>query len=119
MDDSKPFLKEMISVSGLSGYEAPIKKIIENKWKSLTDSLSVSKLGSLHGLKQGTNPGKNSIMISTHMDAIGLIVTAVRDGFIHITSIGGVDPRVLPGQLVTVHGRQELDGIVVMTPAHC
>jgi len=119
MDEMKPFLKEMISISGLSGYESPIRKIIEKKWHPLTDSLSKSNLGSLHGLKQGTSPGKNCIMISTHMDAIGLIVTGVRDGFIHITSIGGVDPRVLPGQLVKVHGREELDGIVLMPPAHC
>ncbi len=119
MDDMKTFLKEMISVSGLSGYESPIRKIIEKKWQPLTDSLTKSKLGSLHGLKQGINPGKNSIMISTHMDAIGLIVTGVKDGFIHVTSIGGVDPRVLPGQLVKVHGREDLDGVVVMPPAHC
>ncbi len=119
MADMKSFFKEILSVSGLSGYEAPVRKIIEKKWHSLTDTLTVSNLGSLHGLKQGTNPGKNSIMISTHMDAIGLIVTGVKDGFIKVTSIGGVDPRVLPGQLVKVHGREALDGIVVMPPSHC
>lgn len=119
MDDLKPFFKEMISVSGLSGYEAPVREIIEEKWKPLTDSLSVSKLGSLHGIKNGTDQGKNSVMIATHMDAIGLIATGVKDGFIHVTSVGGVDPRVLPGQLVKVHGQEELDGIIVMPPSHC
>ena len=30
--------------------------------------------------------------------------------------MGGLDARVLPGQLVTVHGRQDLPGIIVQTP---
>ena len=119
MVDMKPFLKDMLSVSGLSGYEAPIRKIIEKKWKPLTDSMSVSNLGSLHGTKKGVVPGKNNVLIATHMDGIGLMATGVKDGFIKISPIGGVDPRVLPGQLVKVHGREELDGIIVIPPAHC
>ncbi|MGE5223957.1 MAG: M20/M25/M40 family metallo-hydrolase, partial [Omnitrophica WOR_2 bacterium] len=40
----------------------------------------------------------------------------VEAGFLHFTDIGGVDPRVLPGQPVTVYGREELPGIVVQPP---
>ena len=50
------------------------------------------------------------------MDAIGLMVNAIIDGFLRVTSVGGVDARVLPGQLVTVHGRQDLPGMIVSTP---
>ena len=32
--------------------------------------------------------------------------------------IGGIDPRVLPGQIVTVHGRRDLPGVIVQPPAH-
>jgi endoglucanase len=52
------------------------------------------------------------------MDAIGLMVTAVSGEFLRVTEIGGLDPRVLPGQLVTVHGREELPGVIVQPPAH-
>jgi endoglucanase len=51
------------------------------------------------------------------MDAIGLMVTRVVDGFLHVTAIGGIDPRVLPGQAVTVHGREDLPGIIVQPPS--
>jgi endoglucanase len=51
------------------------------------------------------------------MDAIGLMVNAIQDGFIRVTPIGGVDARVLPGQMVTVHGRRDLPGMIVPTPA--
>jgi putative aminopeptidase FrvX len=52
------------------------------------------------------------------MDAIGLMVTGLLDGFLRLTRVGGLDPRVLPGQLVTVHGREDLPGIIVQPPAH-
>jgi len=118
MNELLPFLKSMLSASGLSGQEAPIRAIIEAAWEPLTDELSVSRLGSLHGLKRGLAPEpRPSILLAAHMDAIGLIVSAVVGDFLRLTDIGGLDPRVLPGQLVTVHGRQDLPGVIVHPPA--
>ncbi|RPI88413.1 MAG: M42 family peptidase [Chloroflexi bacterium] len=117
MTELLPFLKKLISAPGLSGYEAPIRSLIKEEWEPLTDELSTSRLGSLHALHKGTGKEpKNSILLAAHMDAIGLMVTRVVQGFLYVTSIGGVDPRVLPGQLVTVHGREDLPGLVVPTP---
>jgi endoglucanase len=55
-------------------------------------------------------------MIATHMDAIGLLVTQVVDGFIHVDEIGGIDARILPGTPVIVHAQQDLPGVVVIPP---
>lgn len=94
------------------------------------DEISRSRLGSIHGLKKGT-PTKSSIksdkslrpsvLIATHMDAIGLMVVRIVDGFLYVTDIGGVDPRVLPGTPVMVHATksgEELYGVIVMPPAN-
>lgn len=108
-----PFLKELISVSGLSGHEAAVRRLIEQAWAPLTHELSTSRLGSLHGLRRGSgSEPRPSILLSAHMDAIGLMVTAIVDGYLRVTSVGGIDARVLPGQLVTVHGREELPGVI-------
>jgi endoglucanase len=48
------------------------------------------------------------------MDAIGLMVTQVVDGLLRVTSVGGIDARVLPGTQVTVHGKRHLPGVVAM-----
>ncbi len=94
-------------------------RLIEKEWQPLTDELSLSRLGSLHGLKRGSAPKpRPSVMVAAHMDAIGLIVTNINGEFLHIAEIGGVDIRVLPGQAVTVHGTSELPGIIVQPPAH-
>ncbi|MEP7135491.1 MAG: M42 family metallopeptidase [Chloroflexota bacterium] len=120
MTDILPFLKSIISVSGVSGYEAPVANLIAEKWRPLVDEVSTSRVGSLHGLKKGSGKGKRpAIMIATHMDAIGMMVSKVSDGFLHITKVGGIDVRVLPGAQVTVHANsgEELPGVIAMPSA--
>ncbi|MEW6716570.1 MAG: M42 family peptidase [Chloroflexota bacterium] len=117
MTDFTPFLKELISAPGLSGHESPVCDLIANQWKPLVEKLSLSPLGSLHGFRRGEAPDpRSSVLISAHMDAIGLMVKGLEEEFLRLTSVGGVDARVLPGQLVTVHGRQDIPGVVVMPP---
>ena len=114
MIELTPFLKQLISLPGLSAYEEPARQVIAEAWRPLVDEISVSRLGSLHGLKRGRGPDpRPRILFSAHMDAIGLMVTTLVDGFLRVTEIGGIDPRILPGQLVTVHGRRDLPAIVV------
>ena len=121
MADILPFLKSLISVSGLSGHETPVADLITEKWRPLVDELSLSRVGSLHGLKKGRGQEpRPSLMIATHMDAIGMRVSKIVDGFLHITNVGGIDVRVLPGAAVTIHAsgsEEELPGVVLMPPA--
>lgn len=113
------FLNSLLTSPGLSGHEGPVRELIEPAWRPVTDEISISRLGSLHGLKKGSAPEpRPTILIAAHMDAIGLMVTSIADGFLRVTEVGGLDARVLPGQLVTVHGRQDLPGVIVQPPAH-
>ena len=124
MTDILPFLKSIISVAGLSGFETPVANLIEKKWTPLVDELSRSKLGSIHGLKKGSvskSKLRPSVLIAAHMDAIGLMVSRIVDGFLYVTQIGGIDSRVLPGTPVAVHASgsgEELYGVIVMPPAN-
>jgi tetrahedral aminopeptidase len=125
MPELASFLKSLLSAPGLSGYETPVAKLIEEKWHPLLDEITTSRLGSLHGLKKGAAAaGKGpSVLVAAHMDAIGLMVTHVVDGgLLHVTAIGGIDARVLPGTPVTVYATggdasQELFGIIIQPPA--
>ncbi len=117
MTDLLTLLKKMLSTSGLSGFEGPVREIIEEAWRPLTDEMTVSKLGSLHGLKKGQGEPRRRVLISAHMDAIGMMVTGIVDGLLRVTQIGGIDHRILPGQPVMVHGREDLPGLVVQPPS--
>jgi putative aminopeptidase FrvX len=113
----KDFLKEIISLPGISGYEAPVREAIAKHWEPLVDEMQVNRLGSLEALKhgRGTEP-RHSILLAGHMDAVGLIVTQVTGRFLRITDVNGVDQRVMPGQPVIVHGRKDLRGVVMQPP---
>lgn len=124
MADFKPFLKQMLSLPGLTAHEAPVREVIAENWKPLVDELTVSRMGSLHGLKRGTAPladpsaPRPKILLAAHMDAIGLIVTGISEGgLLRFFRVGGVDPRILPGTPVTVHARGGgLPAVVVQPP---
>lgn len=117
MEQMQTFLKEMLTAPGISGYENPVSTIIKKQWEPLTDEIHTSRTGSLHALRKASSPGEHpSLMVTAHMDAIGLMVKEIREGLLLITQIGGIDPRVLPGQLVTVHGEKDYAGVVQMLP---
>lgn len=119
MIETLTFLKDMISLPGLSGYEGPIRQVIARAWQPLVDELSTSRLGSLQALRRGSGPEpRPALLFAAHMDAIGMMVTGVIEGFLRVTSIGGLDARVLPGQVVTVHGRRSLTGVIAMPGAN-
>lgn len=117
--DIRPFLEALMSAAGLSGHEAPVAEIIRERWMPLVDEISTSRLGSLQGLKRGTGGSRApAIIVATHMDAIGLIVTHVSDDVVQFDQIGGVDPRILPGTPVIVHAKRKLPGVVAAPPMH-
>ena len=119
MTEITPFLKQLISVPGLSGYEAPVRDLIEQEWRLLCDEIHLSRLGNLQALRRGAGPEpRPSLLIAAHMDAIGMLVSGQVGEFLRLAAIGGIDPRILPGQLVTVHGKRELPGVIVQPPLH-
>ena len=118
MTDISPFLQSLLSTAGLSGHESPAADLIHARWQTLADETHLSRLGSIHALKRGTGPEpRPRLLISAHMDAIGMMVAGYEDGFLRLTQIGGIDTRLLPGQPVTIHARQPIQGLIVARPS--
>jgi len=117
MEHRKAFLKTLISLPGLPGYEEPVREVIASAWKPLVDEMHISPLGSLHALKRGSGEEpRQRILFMAHMDAVGLMVTRIVNGFLRIEAYG-IDARILPAQQVIVHGRQPLPGVIVQPSA--
>jgi endoglucanase len=111
-------VKDLLRAPGLSAFEAPVREVVAAAWKPYAPKQTVSRLGSLHALQSGT--GRNNrpkILLAAHMDMVGLMVTQVAGGFCRITEIGGLDARILPGQAVVIHGREDVPAAVVLPPA--
>ena len=114
-----PFLRDLSETAGVSGYEEGMRELVIRQFGQFADEVRTDKLGNVIALKRGdTRSPHPCIMLAGHMDEIGLMVTQLKEGFLHFTSVGGIDPRVLLGQEVIVHGRRDLRGIIGMRPPH-
>ena len=118
----KEILKELAEASGISGYElAGAADVAARHLKQFSDEVSTDKFGSVIALKRGEQSGdmRDKILLAAHLDEIGLMVTKIEDGgFIRVTSIGGVDTGILPGQAVSVLGKEVLKGVIGAKPPH-
>ena len=117
--DIVPLVKRLSEANGVSGYEHEVRQIVQEEFGRLADQVRTDALGNVIALKRGTGPDpRPAILIATHMDEIGLIVSDLEEGFLHFQQVGGYDDRVLLGQEVLVHGRRTLPGIIGARPPH-
>jgi len=91
-------IQKLVEIHSPSGYESAIREAIRAEISPLVDEVRVDALGNLIARKgSGGSQGKK-VMLSAHMDEIGLIVTHVdENGFARFTTLGGVRARNLPG----------------------
>lgn len=117
--ETKEFLKRMVEATGVSGYEDSVGTVIRDVMAAHADEVTVDTLGNVIALKRGEGENRPKVMLASHMDEIGLMITKIEEkGFLRFTSIGGVDQRTLVAQEVRVHGRRDLLGIIGMKPPH-
>ncbi len=110
------FLREVIAQPGLTGHEGPVARLIADKFRPLCDEVYITSTNSVIARKKGNGP---KVMFAAHLDEIGLMVTKVeKDGSLRMGSVGGVDPRILPGMRVTVLGKETLLGVVGAKAPH-
>jgi tetrahedral aminopeptidase len=109
----KELIKKLVEATGPSGFEGNIRGILRSEIESYADEIRVDNLGNLIARKgQKTDNGKR-IMISGHMDEIGVMVTHIdENGFLRFTNIGGVNPFTCIGSRVRfMDGRVGVIGV--------
>ncbi|MBQ4159297.1 MAG: M20/M25/M40 family metallo-hydrolase [Clostridia bacterium] len=115
----KSELKKLSASVGVSGFEQELAKEIAALFAPYVDEVRIDALGSVIAHKRAEQPNAIKVMLDAHMDEIGLMVTEIDEkGFLKFTTVGGVDERILPSALVTVHGKQKLTGVIGVKPPH-
>lgn len=103
------FLKEICEIVSPSGFEQEIRKVIINHIKDHADNIWIDAMGNIIAVKKGKEKGK--LMISAHMDEIGLMIKHIdKNGFLRFAPIGGWNPQILPAQRVLI---RTLNGNIV------
>ncbi|MHC1771454.1 MAG: M42 family metallopeptidase [Flexilinea sp.] len=97
----KNLLNNLTQTFGPSGYENEIRGLIQNEIESCVDEMYVDALGNLIARKGKLKDGGKRIMISAHMDELGVMVSHIdENGFVYIAFIGGINPLTCFGSRV-------------------
>lgn len=105
-------LERLCTCTAPSGFESPAAAVAAELLRPLVDEVSIDRMGNVLGVRRSKTPGAPKLLLDAHLDEIGLIVTGVEDGFLRFRSIGGVDPRMLPGRELMVLTDPPLRGLV-------
>lgn len=97
----KSLIKKLVETVGPSGYESKIREVVRAEVEKYADEIRVDSMGNLIVKKGEKKEGGLKVMLSAHIDEIGVMVTHVdKNGFARFTTIGGVRPHTCYGSRV-------------------
>lgn len=104
-------LRDLCLINGISGDEDKVRDYIISKISDKCE-YNVDNLGNIIAFKKGRKTPQNKVLLSAHMDEVGLIVKYINDdGSLKVDNVGGIDPRVVFGRQVIV-GKNNITGVV-------
>lgn len=110
------FLRGAVALPGLSGAEGPVAEYIAAAFRPYCDEVRIDRLNNVIAHIRGEGP---KVLFAAHLDEIGLMAVKIEeDGALRLGNVGGVDPRILPGMRVKVHGREEMMGVIGAKAPH-
>ena len=112
-------LKDISTYPGVSGHEGRLAGYIVQMFEKYCSNVEIDKFYSVIGIKKGNFDVGKKVMVTAHLDEIGLMVKSIDEkGFVRISNIGGVDSKVLLVQEVVIHGRRDIFGVIGAKPPH-
>ena len=113
--DTKELCFLLSGKNGTSGDEAEACKYAKELLSEYMPA-EIDRLGNVVGTlgDKGTH-----ILLDAHIDQIGLVVRHIDEkGYLLVDKVGGPDLRVLTGAEITVHGKEDLFGVISSVPPH-
>ena len=118
MSEMVTLLQTLSNCPGISGNESAVRQSLRAFLVDHVDELHVDALGNLIALKKGTGASALRVLVSAHMDEVGfMVVDHTAEGNLRVESVGGVNPQVLPGLLVSV-GQDAIPGVIGIRAIH-
>lgn len=110
-------IKKLCEISGISGRETLVANEIVKQIKPIADSYHIDNLGNVIAFKKGKSTPKNKILLSAHMDEVGMFLTDItKEGHLRFATVGGVNPKVIIGRRVLVNGK--IQGVIGTKAIH-
>ncbi len=105
MDDVERLLEEITNASGPTGFEGPVRSIMQRELSPLCDEMETDGIGSLIG-RLGEVSDRPRVMMAAHMDEVGLMVRFITaEGYIKFQTLGGWLDQALINQRWVIQTR--------------
>ena len=106
---------------GPTGFENEVADAIIEQLGDDCDKIVKDTFGNVYALVSGEGQApRDRVMISSHMDEVGFMITAIDDdGYIKFANLGGIDPKVLYGkQVVLGNEKAKINGVIAAKAIH-
>ncbi|MBR2354165.1 MAG: hypothetical protein IKA76_06680 [Clostridia bacterium] len=118
-DELKNTIISLCSVMSVSGYESHYADALRQRIAPYFDEHRTDAVGNHLFVRRCGREQAPLVMIDTHYDEIGMLVTDhLEGGFLRFTSVGGLSPSVLQGADVVIYGKKVIRGVISSTPPH-
>lgn len=112
-------LKQLTELNAPSGHEQAMRRALLSELEQLPGvETSIDRMGNVIAVKACGIPGAKRVMVAAHMDEVGFIVRSItQEGYLRVSPVGGVDPRVIISKRVTV-GDERVPGVIGAMAIH-
>lgn len=109
----KDLIQKLVETTGPSGYESQVRDLVLTNISKLTKDIKIDAMGNVIARIGSKKADGSRIMLSAHMDEIGIIATHIdENAFIRFTTIGGVRAaNCIGGRVLFLNGTH---GVIFM-----
>lgn len=125
-EEMKTLLQTLCTTFGPSGRETAVADVIRKELTGVVDEFKTDALGNLIAIARCGKPDAKRLLLSSHMDQIGIIASYIDEkGFVRFQMVGGVSPHLSVARVVRfesgaigVVNRESLDEIGKLDVKH-
>ncbi len=119
MLDTEKLICSLVGIMSVSGHEEKGREELCSLVGGYFDEYEPHISGTHVFIKRCGRQNAPRLMIDTHFDEIGMLVSGIHPGgFLSVCSVGGLDRRIMPAAEVLIYGKKTLYGVICATPPH-
>lgn len=110
-------LKQLCEINGVSGNEKAVREFILANIKEDVTAYRIDQIGNLIAEKKSDAVNPPKVVLSAHMDEVGLMITEINsEGYLRFKPVGGVDPAILMSKTVILSSG--IRGVIGLKAVH-
>ncbi|MGI5899422.1 MAG: M42 family metallopeptidase [Christensenellales bacterium] len=113
----RSIIRALSDIYAVSGDEGRVRKQIKEFIAPYVDEMFTDYMGNLIVRKSGKKDGAKKVLLSAHMDEVGMLVRGITEDGLLAIDCRSIDPRVMISKRVVV-GKEHIPGVIGAKAIH-